>query len=49
MAWRSYELTGRGWWRLIGTHLMNDESVVCAVAQEIPAQAGADLAAASAC
>src|SRR6266568_3172047 len=28
------EVTGRGWRRLIGTHLMNDESVVFALAQE---------------
>jgi 4-azaleucine resistance transporter AzlC len=28
--------TGRGWRRLFGTHLMNDESVVFALAQEDP-------------
>jgi 4-azaleucine resistance transporter AzlC len=28
------EVTGRGWRRLIGTHVMNDESVVFALAQE---------------
>jgi 4-azaleucine resistance transporter AzlC len=28
------EVTGRGWRRLLGTHLMNDESVVFALAQE---------------
>ena len=27
-------MTGRGWRRLVGTHLMNDESVVFALAQE---------------
>jgi 4-azaleucine resistance transporter AzlC len=36
------EVTGRGWRRLIGTHLMNDESVVFALAQEdLPRQRAA--------
>jgi len=30
-------VTGRGWRRLVGTHLMNDESVVFALAQDDPA------------
>ena len=31
-------VTGRGWRRLLGTHVMNDESVVFALAQpELPA------------
>lgn len=30
-------VTGRGWRRLIGTHIMNDESVVFALAQQGPA------------
>ena len=35
------EVTGRGWRRMAGTHLMNDESVVFALAQDdLPAQAG---------
>ena len=29
-------VTGRGWRRLVGTHVMNDESVVFALAQEDP-------------
>ena len=28
------DVTGRGWWRLLGTHVMNDESVVFALAQD---------------
>ena len=33
-------VTGRGWRRLLGTHVMNDESVVFALAQpDLPAQA----------
>src|SRR5437660_11661591 len=32
------EVTGRGWRRLAGTHLMNDESVVFTLAQEDPAR-----------
>jgi 4-azaleucine resistance transporter AzlC len=36
------EVTGRGWRRLFGTHLMNDESVVFALAQQdLPAQRAA--------
>jgi 4-azaleucine resistance transporter AzlC len=31
------DLTGPGWRRLLGTHVMNDESVVFALAQEDPA------------
>jgi 4-azaleucine resistance transporter AzlC len=35
-------VTGRGWRRLIGTHLMNDESVVFALAQkDLPGQRAA--------
>ncbi len=30
------EVTGRGWRRIVGTHLMNDESVVFALAQDDP-------------
>ena len=30
------DVTGRGWRRLLGTHIMNDESVVFALAQEDP-------------
>jgi 4-azaleucine resistance transporter AzlC len=33
------DVTGRGWRRLLGTHVMNDESVVFALAQDdLPAQ-----------
>jgi 4-azaleucine resistance transporter AzlC len=32
------DVTGRGWRRLAGTHLMNDESVVFTLAQEDPAR-----------
>lgn len=28
------DVVGRGWWRLLGTHVMNDESVALALAQE---------------
>ena len=36
------EVTGRGWRRLIGTHVMNDESVVFALAQDdLPRQRAA--------
>jgi len=31
------DITGRGWRRLVGTHLMNDETVVFALAQDDPA------------
>ncbi|MGV9306048.1 MULTISPECIES: AzlC family ABC transporter permease [unclassified Nonomuraea] len=32
------DVLGRGWRRLLGTHLMNDESVVFALSQEEPAR-----------